>query len=311
MNAAVTACDLCGSRDVRMLFEAQGYPVLECRACGLAFTGSVMEPREREELYRSSYYAGAADYADGCKRAALTGNPDYEDCVRVASKLVARAPGAVLDVGCGAGGLLAAFRRAGWKCCGIEPSADLSAYARLAAGCEIYEGTLEKAPLPPAAFDLVTASHVLEHSAAPRGFLGICFRSLNDGGVLLVEVPDFGSRSARKQGSGWRPLYPDTHLYHFTVRTLTRLLRESGFRPVRIRRYGGLGALSTQSNGPPDGAKAEAALERSGLNLVKSKVFEARRYLYRFPAMKRAVRYIYWHLLGMNEYLSIYAVKTR
>jgi SAM-dependent methyltransferase len=313
MNLTATTCDLCEGRDARLLFEASGYPIMECRACGLVFTGSVLAPGDREALYRNEYYVGAADYAETMKRAAVTGNPDYEDCVRMASKLVPRAPGTILDVGCGAGGLLAAFKLSGWKCYGIEPSADMSAYARGVVGCEIYEGTLEAAPLPAAAFDLITARHVLEHSATPRGFLRACLRSLSDDGVLLLEVPDFGSRSARKQQADWRPLYPDTHLYHFTSRTLTRLLRSCGFHPVRIRRYGGLGILSTpQTNGSPQGLNsAETGTELSILNTAKRRVFEARRHLYRFPAIKQVVRYAYWHLLQMNEYLRIYAVKAQ
>jgi SAM-dependent methyltransferase len=189
----------------------------------------------------------------------------------------------------------------------------LSAYARDNVGCEIFEGTLESTPLPPAAFDLITVCHVLEHSATPRDFLRTCFRSLREGGVLLIEVPDFGCRSSRKQGADWLPLYPDTHLFHFTIPTLQYLLKVTGFCPVRIRRYGGLGILSTK---PSDDSRqrlsaAGKTAETSALNIAKGRIFNARRYLYRLPAIKRIVRYIYWHLLRMNEYISIYAVKSR
>jgi SAM-dependent methyltransferase len=311
MDVRDKACNLCGSRDAQEIFQAHGYPILECRKCGLAFTGVITTLEEREEFYRNQYYARAAGYAEDIRQATVAGNPDYEDCVKWASKFVRRVPGSILDVGCGSGGLLAAFHRAGWTCCGIEPSKDLSSYARTMIGCEIYEGTFENTPLPPEAFDVITLSHVLEHSAAPRDFLCACYRALKIGGVLLVEVPDFGSRSARKEGAKWSSLYPDTHLYHFTEHTLTRLLEESCFHPVRIRRYGGLGVLSTQ---PPEVSRTDSASTETGKktlagDLIKRGIFEARHYIYRAPAMKNAVRYIYWHLLRMNEYLSIYALK--
>ena len=271
-----------------------------------------MDPGDRESLYRSEYYAKADSYAESIKRTAAAGNPEYDDRVRITSKFAHRAPGTILDVGCGSGGLLAAFKRAGWQCCGIEPSSDLSAYARDIVGCDIFEGTLESTPLPHAAFDVITACHVLEHTASPRDFLRTCFRSLRDDGVLLLEVPDFGCHSSRKQGADWLPLYPDTHLFHFTIPTLHHLLTVTGFRPVRIRRYGGLGILSTQpsDNFRKASGPTENVVEKSVLDIAKSRIFDSRRYLYRLPAIKRMVRYVFWHLMRMNEYISIYSVKS-
>lgn len=313
MKQKETACDLCGSRDYRLLFQCRGYPIMECRECGLVFTGSVMAPDDRESLYKNEYYVHAAGYAESIKRSAAAGNPEYDERVRLASKFSPQIPGTVLDVGCGSGGLLAAFKRAGWNCCGIEPSSDLSAYARDIAACEIYEGTIESTPLPQAAFDVISACHVLEHSASPHDFLQTCFRSLRDEGVLLVEVPDFGCYLSRKQGADWLPLYPDTHLYHFTISTLQRLLKATGFRPVRIRRYGGLGILSTQEsdNSVKDAGHAKNIVEQSLCNVAKKRIFDARRYLYRIPAVKPFARYVYWHLMRMNEYISIYSIKSR
>jgi 2-polyprenyl-3-methyl-5-hydroxy-6-metoxy-1,4-benzoquinol methylase len=307
-----TTCDLCGGRDSHQLFQCRGYPIMECRRCGLVFTGSVMDPVDRESLYRSEYYARAAGYAESIKRTAAGGNPEYDDRVRIASKFTSRAPGTILDVGCGSGGLLAAFKRAGWQCCGIEPSSDLSAYARDIVDCDIFEGTLDSTPLPRTAFDVITACHVLEHSASPRDFLRTCFQSLRDDGVLLLEVPDFGCRSSRKQGADWLPLYPDTHLFHFTIPTLQHLLKATGFRPIRIRRYGGMGILSTQpsDSSGKSSSPTENGIEQSVLNIARSRLFNTRRYLYRLPAMKRIVRYVYWHLMRMNEYISIYSTKS-
>ena len=312
-TAAARACDLCGGTSAELLFEAQGYPILRCRACELVYTGAAVKQEAAEDYYRDQYFTVASDYADSLKHSATAGSEDHDERVRVISGLARREGRKVLDIGCASGALLAAFQRAGWECCGIEPSAELAAYARQALGCEIHQSLLETAPLAPEAFDVITASHVLEHSPSPRRFLARCHELLKPHGVLLVEVPDFGSRSAQKQRESWLPLYPDTHLYHFTIATLSRLLGETGFRVARFRRYGGLGALAASPpQGDADGGTnggAGHAEEPSATDRLKRRIFEARRVLYRLPVLKAAARHAYWHVLRMNEYLSVYAVK--
>ncbi len=286
-------CRGCGGAQAQLLFEAQGYPILECHSCGLAYTGQSFDQAAAREYYGRQYYSQAGDYADAMKRAAPADNEGDRERVRLAARLASCATGRVLDVGCAAGGLLAAFRRAGWQCWGVEPSAELAAGARELLGCQVYEGLLEEAPLGPESFDAVTAVHVLEHVPAPRRFLECCRRLLRPGGALLLEVPDFGCRAARRRRAAWRPLYPDTHLCHFTGATLSRFLGESGFRVALLRRYGGLGPL----------APSQRADE------IKRRVFEARRLAYRLPGFKHFARYVYWQLLGMNDYLSAGAVR--
>jgi SAM-dependent methyltransferase len=303
MSAAAPACNLCGSTEARVLFEAEGYPILKCSRCGLAFTGVAGEQHAVEAFYRDVYYAEADEYAACLKSHAAAPREDYEDYVRVAGRLARRQTGRVLDVGCASGRLLAAFQRAGWQCTGIEPSAELAAVARQAVGCPVHQDALESVALPAEPFDVVTALHVLEHTRDPRRFLGCCHGLLRKDGVLILEVPDFGSRAAQRQRESWRPLYPNTHLYHFTLETLTGLLAAAGFRVVRFRRHGGLGLLDHRS--APDAAGAPPAPDR-----LKRRLFEARHALYRFPPLKRALRYAYWHVLRMNDLMSVFAVKT-
>ncbi|MBI3695656.1 MAG: class I SAM-dependent methyltransferase, partial [Acidobacteria bacterium] len=259
-----------------------------------------------ERFYRCEYYKDASEYADCLKAQTAATGGDHDERVRLVSRLARRASGRVLDVGCAAGGLLAAFRRAGWQCCGVEPAQDLAAHARQAVGCAIHQGALETVALPEESFDAVTALHVLEHTSDPLSFLERCRRLLKKDGVLLVEVPDFGSRAARRQREAWRPLYPDTHLYHFTRQTLSRMLRQAGFTTVRFRSYGGLGALAPA---PGDAAGPIAAPPAS--DRLKQRIFQARLALYRVPHLKHAVRYLYWHVLRMNDCMAICALRTR
>jgi 2-polyprenyl-3-methyl-5-hydroxy-6-metoxy-1,4-benzoquinol methylase len=91
--------------------------------------------------------------------------------------------------------------------------------------------------------DCITAMHVLEHTYSPKEFLADCRRILDDHGILIIEVPNYTSRPARRAKEHWQPLYPDTHLYQFTPDTLKRYLRQSGFKPLSVRKVGGGGFL--------------------------------------------------------------------
>ena len=77
-------------------------------------------------------------------------------------------PGRVLDVGCGRGFLLDAFRRRGWTVEGTEMSAASSAHAREVLGIPVHVGPLESLDLPAESFDAVTLWHVLEHVTYAR-----------------------------------------------------------------------------------------------------------------------------------------------
>jgi SAM-dependent methyltransferase len=313
MMTSTRACISCGGRNHRLHFEAFGHPILECSGCGLAFTGTDGKHEAAADFYRHDYYALASAYGDSLRKKATARDPDHEERVCTVCQLVRRRSGKVLEVGCASGALLAAFRKAGWRCIGIEPSREMADLARASAECEILEATLETSRLPPRHFDVVAALHVLEHSPDPRRFIDCCFRLLKENGVLLVEVPDFGSRQARAQGKEWLPLYPDTHFYHFTARSLSGLLERRGFRVVRIRRYGGLGTIAaTRLKGGQSPARPDTPAPRTHdlIGSLELWLF-ANRHLLSFPPhLRQFLRFMFWQILGMNDSLRVFAIRA-
>ena len=98
----------------------------------------------------------------------------------------------ILDVGCGAGPLLAALRERGAVVTGIEPSARMLELARqrLGDGVPLYQGGLggDPLPFPDAAFDDVIACLVLHYLEDWKGPLTELRRVLVPGGRLIVAV---------------------------------------------------------------------------------------------------------------------------
>jgi SAM-dependent methyltransferase len=148
----------------------------------------------------------------------------------------------VLDAGCATGALLDKLRNRGWETTGVEIS-PAAAYARRERGLDVRSLPLEENRFPGAYFDLVLASHLIEHLTDPKAFVREVCRITAPGGRFFVTTPNIAGFQARLFRGRWRSAIFD-HLYLFSIRTLSRLLREQGFTPERIVTWGGLAAGS-------------------------------------------------------------------
>ena len=80
-----------------------------------------------------------------------------------------------------------------------------------------------------ASFDAVFAWMVVEHLEDPRTVLRKVAAALRPGGYFVFSVPNAGCWEFSVFRSRWYALQVPTHLWHFTPRTLARLLGECGF----------------------------------------------------------------------------------
>jgi SAM-dependent methyltransferase len=142
--------------------------------------------------------------------------------------------GALLDVGCWVGFLLAEARDRGWQeTIGIEPSAFASDYARSRLDLDVRTEDLFGAELPEARFDAIVMGDVLEHLTRANAALDRVAGLLRPGGVLALELPDAGSRVARLLGPRWWSVIP-THVHYFTRASAETMLRRHGFQPLYV-----------------------------------------------------------------------------
>ncbi len=152
----------------------------------------------------------------------------------LAQYLPASAAGRLLDVGCGHGAMLAQMQELGWRVQGIEPDAQAVAVAR-ARGFHVALGTVFTADVPPAAFDAITMSHVIEHVHRPIDTLRRCRELLAPGGSLVAITPNADSWGHHTFGAAWRGLEPPRHLHVFSRAALAAAAEAAGFATVRVR----------------------------------------------------------------------------
>lgn len=149
------------------------------------------------------------------------------------SKQQRSTPPRAFELGCAAGAYLQQLKNSGWQVGGVEPGR-LPAQAAMNAGLDVVEGTLDTVPQPEESFDFAASWMVLEHVPFPRTTLTQLFRLLKPGGVLAISIPNAGCWEPRFFGSAWDAWDLPRHLHHFSPSSIRRLLKECGFRNVRV-----------------------------------------------------------------------------
>jgi SAM-dependent methyltransferase len=147
-------------------------------------------------------------------------------------------PPSVLDIGCATGAILEYLKNRGWQTVGVEisPAAE---YAKNVRKLDIQNSALENCSFPSESFDVVLASHLIEHLNNPGSFLCETMRILRCGGYLILTTPNIDGFQARLFGNRWRSAIFD-HLYLFSTRTLKAILISAGFMIEGVFTWGGL-----------------------------------------------------------------------
>jgi SAM-dependent methyltransferase len=248
-----------------------GFSYVRCRNCGLVQINPQPAPEAVRRRYREGHGNDYLSYECANEEAflrlqelSLTDAGFY----RLERTLLPVPPGTerprVLDIGCATGALLEKLRARGWDVLGIEISGPQAEYARRVRGLTVLERPLEESRLPDRSFRAVLASHLIEHLNNPASFVRDVRRVLAPGGRFYVTTPNIAGFQAKLFRERWRSAIFD-HLYLFSVRTLSRLLRSAGFTVEQVQTWGGLAAGTAPA---PLKRLADRAAKRFGLGDV-------------------------------------------
>lgn len=223
------ACVACGSSDADKLGIKNELDIVCCHECRTVYTP--YSPWYSSSYFYLGYYHQPQEIAPPAfvkerLEEITTGFAPY----RVNNRL--------LDLGCGAGNLLEAARKNGWRAQGLDVSAKAAEHVRKL-GFEVFEGELQAAQFPSEHFDVVTAAELLEHIFEPRLVVREVARILRPGGLFWTTTPHARGLSARLLGLKWRCIWPPEHLQLFSIRGVQKLMGDAGFRHVHIDTTGG------------------------------------------------------------------------
>jgi SAM-dependent methyltransferase len=202
----------------------QGEPIaiVACRGCGLVFMNPRPAKASIDRLYVEDLYRAPKRRR---KSSPQPGKVSIADLYRVLMTEFLRTTlrgKRVLDVGANEGQWLNLFD-ADNELVGIEPSAAALRPAR--DDIELIHSDLETVALHEQ-FDLVTATALIEHLCDPLEGLTRMNAFLKTGGLLFLYTPDVKGLTLRR---GVAKYFKVTHLYYFSVATLSSLLHKAGF----------------------------------------------------------------------------------
>jgi SAM-dependent methyltransferase len=189
--------------------------------------------------------------------------------------MISSSPGTILDCGCGAGDNARILSDRGWRVTGV--TIDAREQAASEQFCEaVYLADLNKG-IPAdigGAFDVILASHVLEHLVRPERLLREARLRLAPRGVLAVALPNIAHYRQRISRLRGQFNYADTgqldrtHLRFYTYRTAIHLLEESGYELVNAVAQGTLPLWKARLLAPRVAARADSSAMRRWPNLL-------------------------------------------
>jgi SAM-dependent methyltransferase len=260
MPQQLNKCPVCQSASLKSFLMVKDYSVSgqefkldQCSECGFVFTNPRPGPEEIGPYYKSENYISHTNSSRGLM------NKVYQlaraRAINVKLKLIeAQNPRhrTLLDYGCGTGEFLAAARKVGFNCAGIEPDSEARERARSNHKL-IVEAPDHLSKLPQGSFGVITLWHVLEHVHELDETIKQLKRCLSSEGVLIVAVPNRTAYDADKYGNYWAAYDVPRHLYHFSIPDMQRLMNEAGFtchtiKPMFFDPYY-IGLLSTKYQG--------------------------------------------------------------
>jgi 2-polyprenyl-3-methyl-5-hydroxy-6-metoxy-1,4-benzoquinol methylase len=235
-------CPACGNPQSNKTLEVEDFTVsresfslVKCSSCQLLFTNPRPVEAEIGTYYRSEEYISHTNSRKGL----LNGVYQWARGRAIASKIgliesLNSSPRSLLDYGCGTGEFLAAAKKKGWICAGLEPDDGARKQAKSNHGLNV-ELPDKLWDLPEGQFGVITLWHVLEHVHRLNETVHQLIRCLSSQGRLLIAVPNCLSHESRHYGSYWAAYDVPRHLYHFSRTPMLKLMEKYGLELEKVK----------------------------------------------------------------------------
>lgn len=217
------SCPICLNQLVPFIIS-ENFTIYKCLNCGLGITESLKA--QQGEYHRDNTYIEEEDLFRNI----------FLKRVNILMKIIN--PKNVLEVGCSTGLMLSLFKKLGCGVLGVEMSKRAAEVAEKE-GVKVLNADFLKTKINEN-FDLVVFNHTLEHVADPSKFIKKAVGLLRSDGFLYIDLPNFDSVTSKLLKVSWPLLLPKEHLWHFTPKALTLILKKYGFKVVFMEMASGI-----------------------------------------------------------------------
>jgi SAM-dependent methyltransferase len=220
------ACLLSNSNDLRPLKGYERHNLVKSYPLGFVFC---LEIPTHEDLINHYKKYSRSDYLSPItvKR--------YEEILDSFEKY--RYKGNILDIGCGTGLFLESAKKRGWNVYGTEYTDEAISI------CESKGFTMNKGKLDPSwyqvgMFDIITSFEVIEHINNPVEEVCNIHGLLRSGGLFYFTTPNFNAIERRILKADYNVIEYPEHLCYYTPKTINYLLKNNGFKKVKLQTSG-------------------------------------------------------------------------
>ncbi len=234
-------CTVCGSNDVTAFLEPLDYTVSkkrfqihQCQSCQFSFTSNAPSEDEIGAYYESEEYISHTSTNKGIinKLYNRVRKINLEKKVSLIQSL--SSSGNFVDYGAGTGHLVNLMIEKGMHASGFEPSENARQFAHDNFNLSLNSPDTFK-EVSDNSLALVSLWHVLEHIHQLDTALSLFQQKIEHNGHLIIAVPNYLSHDAQKYGEYWAAYDVPRHLYHFSPKSVEKLLSKHGFSLVKTQ----------------------------------------------------------------------------
>jgi len=234
-------CSICNSSKKELLGEKDRYglyfSVNICIDCGLVYTSPRMTQAAYNEFYNTEYrklYVGmataGANFFENQKKKGKHIFNYFRD-----HQLLNENVKYVLEVGCGAGGIIDYFKDKGYQVKGIDLGEEYINYGKKEYGLNLETATLadisnEEKP------DIIIYSHIMEHILDVNKEIELIKLFTKKNTLVYIEVPSIKEIHKNYEANILRYLQ-NAHTFHFTLESLVNLMGKHGFELVEGNQF--------------------------------------------------------------------------
>ncbi|MDA0195259.1 MAG: methyltransferase domain-containing protein [Bacteroidetes bacterium] len=232
----INECEVCDSREFQLISERDRYGIFHsvfiCKGCGLVTSNPRMDENSLNHFYKEEYrplYIGSEtpkhDFFEG---QLFKGQRIYNFLMK--HHHIKSPSQLVLEVGCGAGGILKYFKNQGHEVIGVDLGAEYINYGVKEHDLDLRVGNLKSLKLDSKP-DIVIYSHVLEHLTSPVEELSGLRNLISEQTIIYIEVPGIFNLNKDYRWDFLRYLQ-NSHNYYFSLNSLSNILTKSAFRVI-------------------------------------------------------------------------------